>query len=54
MKGTVQGIQSIIMEYLCTIIDGNWIHHSDRFEMSYVVYQGLTQCCRSIILQKTN
>ena len=57
MTCPVQGIQSITMQYLCMVTDENrlilgMILKSVEILYHYVVYQELTHCCRSIMLQK--
>ena len=55
-KCTIWGIQSIILQYLCMVTDGNqtYVIILKRVEIAnhYVMYQELTQCCHSIILAK--
>ena len=51
MKCTVWGLQSITMEYLCMMTDGNQTYHSDHFEM----YRNIESLCcvpgTNIVLQ---
>ena len=56
MKCTMWGIQSIIMQYFCTVTRLNCGEHFESIEISnhYAVYQEIIQCCKSIILQKQN